>query len=295
VIAADIAPSFARLVRRIRDELQRAGVEGAARDARLIVAHAASLSDAGLIVRERDAVDAGIIERAEFGAQRRAAGEPVARIVGEKEFYGLVFALGPDTLVPRPETELLVEASLAHLGQCRGPRFLELGTGTGCVAIAMALHCPTATGLATDISEGALEVAADNARTYGVEGRLGFAPGDWYGAVPAGERFDLVVANPPYIASADLPGLAREVSEHDPRAALDGGADGLDGLRAVVAGAGKYLGPGGMLAVEIGASQAAPVAALAREAGFETITTRQDLAGHDRVITSRVPGREEQC
>ncbi len=293
MIAADIAPTFARLVRRVRDELERAGIEGAARDARLIVAHAASLSDAGLIVRERDAVDAEIIGRAEAGARRRAAGEPVARIVGEKEFYGLVLALGPETLVPRPETELLVETGLAHLGECRQPRFLDLGTGTGCVAIAMALHCPSASGLATDLSAAALEVAAANARTYGVQGRLRFAQGDWYGPVPAAERFDLVVSNPPYVAAAEIPGLAREVRDHDPRAALDGGADGLDALRAVVAGAGKYLKPGGILAVEIGASQAAPVASLARRAGFETITTRQDLAGHDRVITSLVPGREE--
>lgn len=292
MIAADIAPSFSRLVRRIRDELEQAGIDGAARDARLIVAHAASLSDAGLIVRERDPVDGEIVRRAEDGARRRAAGEPVARIVGEKEFYGLIFQLGPETLVPRPETELLVETGLAHLGGCRQPRFVDLGTGSGCIAVAMALHCPAARGLATDLSGAALEVAAVNARTYGVEGRLNFARGEWYAAVPAAERFDLVVSNPPYIAAAEIPDLPPEVREHDPKLALDGGGDGLEALRAVVAGAGKYLKPGGMLAVEIGASQAASVAALARAAGFGTITTRQDLAGHDRVITSLVPGHD---
>lgn len=294
MIAADIAPTFARLERRIRDELEAAGIEGAARDARLIVADAASLSAAGLIVRQRDPVDGDVVRRAEEGAARRGAGEPVARIVGEKEFYGLIFALGAATLVPRPETELLVEAGLAHLGRCRASRFLDLGTGSGCIAIALALHCPAATGLATDISEAALDVARANARTYGLEGRLGFASGQWYAAVPADERFDLVVANPPYVASAEVAGLAPEVREHDPRRALDGGADGLDALRAVVAGARAFVRPGGMLAVEIGAEQADSVAALVRAAGHEALTTHQDLAGHDRVITSLVPGRTDR-
>ncbi|HUV33167.1 MAG TPA: HemK/PrmC family methyltransferase, partial [Devosiaceae bacterium] len=209
--APDIAPDFGRLVRLIRDRLERAGVPDAARDARLLVAHAADLGDAGLIVRERDKVDGGIVRRAEVHADRRAAGEPVARIVGEKEFYGLVFELGTATLVPRPETELLVDVALEHLAANRAPRFLDLGTGSGCIAIAVAAHCPAASGLATDASEAALDTARSNAATYGVGDRLGFARGDWYGAVPEGARFDLIVANPPYVETGAISGLAPEV------------------------------------------------------------------------------------
>lgn len=286
----DIAPSFGRLVRQLRDRFERAGIETAAMDARLLVAHAGGLNDAGLIVRENEPVDGDIVTGAEGFAQRRLAGEPVARIVGEKEFYGLAFTLGADTLVPRPETELLVEAGLAHLAGRPAPRFLELGTGSGAVAVAIATHCPAATGLATDNSAGALETARANADLYGVSDRLQFALGDWYVAVPVDERFDLIVCNPPYIETAEIAELDKEVRLHDPIGALDGGADGLAALRTVIAGAPNRLSPGGMLAVEIGASQGAAVSMLMDEAGLQSVAVRPDLAGLDRVASGRRSG-----
>ncbi|MEX0628360.1 MAG: peptide chain release factor N(5)-glutamine methyltransferase [Cucumibacter sp.] len=290
--APDIAPDFGRLARRIRDRLEAAGIEGAALDARLLVAHAAGLSAPGLIVHERDKADGAIVKRAEEFAERRASGEPVARIVGEKEFFGLVFALGPTTLVPRPETELLVEAGLVHLADRRAPSFLDLGTGSGCVAVAVAMHAGNAKGLATDASAAALAVARRNARTHGVESRVTFAAGDWYAAVPKGARFDLIFSNPPYISSDAIASLTREVREHDPRLALDGGADGLVALRAIVLGARHFLNPGGMLGVEIGAGQGPAVAALFAQAGLAAVTTRQDLGRHDRVMSGVSPAAD---
>ena len=286
------APDFAHLVRRIGDELATAGIDSPRRDARLLVAHAAGLSPAGLILREKDPVGAETLGRAETFAARRARGEPVARIIGEKEFYGLVFALGPATLVPRPETELLVEIALTHLAGKTAPRFVDLGTGTGCIAIALAMHAPAASGLATDRSDDALAVARANAATYDLGARLAFAQGDWFHAVSAGERFDCILSNPPYISSREIPTLDREVREYDPFAALDGGPDGLDAFREIIARAPSHLASCGLLAVEIGAAQSESVAGLFEQAGLESVTTRRDLEGHDRVVAGRLPARK---
>lgn len=288
----DIAPDLARLVRRIGDKLAAAGVENPRRDARLLVAHAAGLNAASLVLREKDPVGGETMERAEDFAARRAAGEPVARILGEKEFYGLVFALSAATLVPRPESELLVEIALTHLAGKTAPRFLDLGTGTGCIAIALAMHAPAASGVATDLSEEALGTARANAAIYDLGSRLQFARGDWFDAIGADERFDCILSNPPYIRSGEIPALDREVREHDPLAALDGGADGLAAFRAIVAGASEHLEPGGLLAVETGATQGESVAGLFIAAGLESVTTRRDLSGLDRVVMGRLPARK---
>ncbi len=209
-------------------------------------------------------------------ATRRAQGEPVAYLIGEKEFYGRSFAVSPAVLVPRPETELLVELALARLRPLPAPRVLDLGTGSGCIAVTLALECPAASLLAVERSADALAVARANAQRLGA--RVEFALGDWYENVGGG--FDAIVANPPYVAAAD-PHL--QALQQEPQHALVAGGDGLADLRRIVAGAPAHLHPGGWLAVEHGHDQAAGVRRLFALAGFVAIETHRDLAGVERV------------
>lgn len=209
------------------------------------------------------------------------------RILGEKEFYGRPFALGPATLVPRPETEALVDIGLEVLAGHKAPRLLDLGTGTGCVAISLLAELPVATGVAIDLSADALAVARRNAERHEVATRLQFRRGSWFEPVERAERFDLVVSNPPYIETVEIGRLDVEVRSHDPLLALDGGPDGLAAYRAIMQSAPGHLVPGGILAVEIGWRQAEAVSDLMAEAGLGDITVRRDLAGHDRVVLAR--------
>ncbi len=256
----------------------------AALDARLLAAHVLALPPSELALHDDDNVGAAAVARLEALVARRALGEPVARIVGEKEFYGLDFALGPETLVPRPDTETVVEAALAFVDQ-RGLRdadlrILDLGTGSGAILVALLAHLPRALGVGVDLSEEALAVAAANARRHGVAQRVRFVAGNWTDAVR--ETFDVAVSNPPYIPADEIDLLAPEVRVFDPRVALDGGADGLDAIREILARLDDALAPGGMAFVEIGAGQSEMVAALASEKGF-AVGFRADLAGIKRV------------
>jgi len=229
---------------------------------------------------------------AEF-IRRRMTGESVARIIGEREFYGLAFKLNAATLEPRPDTELLVELALGALPAAG--RLLDLGTGTGCIPIAILANQPDATAVAVDLSADALGAARDNAERHGVNGRIEFLQGSWFeplepsslkgdrGEVP---MFDLIVSNPPYITSAVVETLEPEVRDFDPRLALDGGPDGLAPYRIIAAQAAEWLRPGGWLMVEIGHDQGAAVSALFIEAGFADIAVHRDLNGLDRVVTA---------
>lgn len=262
-------------------------METAELDARLLAEAAFGLSRLELVTRERDRPDAEALARFSAFAERRLAGEPVMRILGEREFYGRSFALGPATLVPRSETEALVDIGIEVLAGRKAPRLLDLGTGTGCVAISLLAEIPAVTGLATDLSEDALAVASANARRHQVAERLTFRRGSWFAPVERGERFEFIVSNPPYIESADIERLDVEVREHDPLLALDGGPDGLAAYRAIVQSAPAHLTVGGVLAVEIGWPQAEAVSDLMAAAGLGDITIRRDLAGHDRVVMAR--------
>ena len=202
---------------------------------------------------------------------RRAAGEPVAYLTGRREFYGLEFQVTPDVLIPREETELLVDIAL----ETKARQILELGTGSGCLAVAVAKHLPQARVTAVDACAAALSVARQNAARHGVGIR--FLQGDWFAPL-AGERFDLILANPPYVAEHD-PHLAQGDVRFEPRAALAAGPDGLREIRRIVAAAPAYLAPGGQLWFEHGYDQAAAAAALLAEAGFVDIDERRDLAG----------------
>lgn len=216
--------------------------------------------------------------------KRRLSGESVARIIGHREFYGLDFGLNAATLEPRPDTELLVDLALDALPE--GGRLLDMGTGTGCIPIALLVNRPDAGAVATDLNMEALAQAGDNAKRHGVDGRLRLLQGDWFGALGAEKRFDLILSNPPYIESAVVETLAAEVKDFDPLLALDGGPDGLAPYRVIAAGAGDWLRDGGRVMVEIGFDQGEAVSALFAAAGFEAISVHKDLAGLDRVVSA---------
>jgi release factor glutamine methyltransferase len=237
-----------------------------------------------LINRERDLADPAALARLRELGERRLRGEPVSRILGEKDFYGLSFTLNEATLVPRPETELLVMRALTLLDGRPRRRLLDLGTGTGCVALAILSASPSTTAVAVDLSARALEAVAANAERHGVARRLEARVGSWFEPLKPREKFDVIVSNPPYIVAEVIPTLAEEVKGHDPLLALDGGTDGLDAYREIVAGAPRWLKPGGALVVEIGHDQAEAVRRLFRDSGFIDVVVEKDLAGLDRVV-----------
>lgn len=219
--------------------------------------------------------------------RRRGEGEPVAHLTGRREFWSRSFVVTPDVLVPRPETELVVERALAWIegtgGRDRALRMLDLGTGSGALAVALAAELPEAHLTAVDVSPAAAAIAERNAEAAGVSARVRVVVSDWTAALPADARFDLIVANPPYIRSGDLATLPPEV-RREPVLALDGGTDGLDAYRRIAVEAARVLEPGGGFFCEVGAGQAPEVAALLGAAGFEDVVTFPDLAGIARVV-----------
>jgi len=279
--------------RRLAQAFRTAGLDAPELDARVLVGHALALDHAALAAAAERPLSADEAAAIEALARRRLAGEPVARIVGWKEFWGLPLRLGPATLVPRPETETVVEAALALLDAQgrRGQtlRIADLGTGSGALVVALLSELPQAFAVATDISVAALKVARDNCGALGFGGRAGFVACEFGAALCGG--FDLVVVNPPYVRSADIAGLAIEVRAHDPVVALDGGPDGLTAYAALARDAGRLLRPGGHLVVELGAGMAADVAALFCAADLTPLAPRPDLAG----IARALPIRRTEC
>lgn len=261
----------------ITARLKAAGIEEPRREARLILAAALGTNAAGLMAR--DEVDEAAYEPL---LARRAAREPLAYIAGRKEFWGLEFAVTPVTLIPRPDTETLVEAVLES--GLKPGTVLDLGTGTGCLLLAVLHECRAAFGVGVDINPAAAALARRNAAALGLSPRAAFLAGSW--AESLGGKFDLVLSNPPYIEHGDLAGLMPEVRNHEPGTALDGGADGLAAYRAIIADLPRILAPNGLAVLELGAGQAISVAALAAAAGF-SCTLRRDLAGIERAACLR--------
>jgi release factor glutamine methyltransferase len=254
-------------------------------EAQILSAHALGVERSWLIAHDRDVLTTAQAKEIEILMVRREVGEPVAYILGEKEFYGRMFKVNTDVLIPRAETELLVEAALARLPKDRPTRILDLGTGSGCIAITLALVCPRCIVSAVDRSPAALAIAQGNAATLGA--RVEFRASNWFGDL-LGEAFDIIVANPPYV-----PASAKELTEGDvryePRSALTAGDAGLDDLTHIAREAPRHFLPGGWLMVEHGWNQGEACRNLFGSQGFVDVLTLGDLAGHDRVTLGRQP------
>lgn len=276
----DSPPTVAGLLARARAVIEPA-------DADILLAHALGRARSWLFAHADDPVARGDAERFDGLLQRRIAGEPVAYLTGARGFWTLDLAVTPVTLVPRPETELLVEVALARIPAAATVRLADLGTGSGAIALALAKERPRAQVVATDASAAALEVARGNAVRNGI-GSVEFRQGDWLAAL-ASETFDLIASNPPYIADGD-PHLTQGDLRFEPAMALSCGVDGLNAIRTIVAGAPRSLNAGGWLLLEHGLEQGAAVRALLAQAGLVAVETVQDLEARDRVTLGKAPG-----
>ena len=274
----------------LAEKFRQAGIDSAEADARLLTAHALSIDRAELIANGERALTMDEANAIDALGARRLRREPVARIFGAKEFWSLPLQISPAVLVPRPETETVVEAALAVIAretlQMKRLRLLDIGTGSGALLLALLSELRNAVGIATDISAAALAVARANAERNGLAARCTFVACD----IAAGVQgpFDLVVSNPPYVAHGDIASLAPEVRDYDPALALDGGTDGLDGYRAIAAEARRLLASNGKSVVELGAGQERAVRALFTKAGLTVTAVRNDLAGIPRALVTSV-------
>jgi release factor glutamine methyltransferase len=262
--------------------------ESARTDAEYLLAHALGIPRGRLLARLSESSAPGGFDEL---VQRRLAHEPVAYILGEWEFYSLDFEMRPPMLVPRPETEHLVEVVLEHFAN-RPVRILEIGTGTGCVAVAIAKHAPECSIVATDINPDALDLARRNAVRHGLDSRIEFREGNLFDALSSPDPpFDVICSNPPYVEESDFPNLSSTIRLYEDPRALVAGPDGLAVVRQIVARAPAYLAPGGLLALELGMGQYAIVRELLRNEAFEAPEVRRDLAGIERIVYARMPAR----
>ena len=279
--------------RTLTSSLKSGGVTSAELDARLLVGDALGLDFTGLVAAARRRLSEEEAHRLEEFMQRRLAGEPVARIIGVKEFWGLPLQLSPATLVPRPDTETVVELALEIWRSEQGgqPRsIVDIGTGSGAILLALLSEWRETTGIGTDISLMALQTARLNAGRLGFTPRAAFVACDYMAALSG--VFDLIVSNPPYIRSVDIAELDRDVRAYDPLAALDGGADGLAAYRAIVPQAARLLAPGGTLIVEAGCGQSGPISQMMAASGLTSVRPpKADLAGIPRAVSGRKPSR----
>lgn len=286
-----MSTTLAEALAAARRRLEDAGIADAARDARALLDGLLHLSSTAFLVDGDRSLTGEQMTMIEGAIERRAKREPVHRILGRRAFSRLDLMLSPDTLEPRPDTEILVDTLVPHVrrfvsdrGACR---ILDLGTGTGAICLALLDLVPGATGVGADVSQGALETAMRNADMNGLAGRFDVVESDWFAAVTG--VFDIIVSNPPYIVHSVVETLDEEVRLHDPILALDGGDDGLDAYRAIAAGAADHLAQDGLVAYEIGYDQKASVTGIMREKGFARIAAVEDLGGNDRVLVFSKP------
>jgi release factor glutamine methyltransferase len=268
-----------------RRRLEAAGVDSPVIDARLLLEAGAGVGRIDIITDPRRAVTPAQVAGVEALVRRREGREPIGHILGHKGFWTLDLEVSRDVLTPRPETELLVEVAMETLPKGWPARVLDLGVGSGAILLAVLSERPEATGVGVDASAAALALAQANANRTGLADRLVLQHGDWAEGVDGG--FDMVLSNPPYIPTADIEGLEPEVSRYEPRLALDGGADGLDAYRAIIAALPRLLAPTGAFALEVGQGQADAVRALAEAQGLQTTVPRVDLAGIPRVVAGK--------
>jgi release factor glutamine methyltransferase len=266
----------------VREVYQRLKSRIDALDARLLMCHAMKTSQEEFLLQQHDKLQPLIVEAIEVMAVQREQGKPVAKILGYREFYGRHFITTNDTLDPRPDSETLIEAVLKQIKPDQPCHILDLGTGTGCLLITLLCERPDATGVAVDSSPPALTVARKNAYALGVMDRIQFVESDWTQKLDG--LFDIVVSNPPYIATHEIDGLAVDVKQYDPMAALDGGPDGLESYRLIIGDLSRILKPGGLAAFEVGHTQAHQVGELLTTYRFKNVTFAKDIAGIDRVV-----------
>jgi release factor glutamine methyltransferase len=269
----------------VRRRLEAAGIDTPVFDARLLLEAGAGVTRLDIVTDPRRPMTAEQVSAVEALTRRREQREPAGHILGRRHFWTLDLAVSPDVLIPRPETELLVEFALKTLAPQQEARVLDLGVGSGAILLATLTDRPNATGVGVDRSEEALAVAQANANALNLSSRLDLRKGDW--AEDLNETFDLVLSNPPYIASNDIDGLAPEVALYEPRMALDGGADGYDAYRAIIAELPRLLKPGGVFAFEVGQGQADTVAGMAEAQGLTTMPIKRDLADIPRVVAGQ--------
>lgn len=290
-MSAPVVMTLAERVAEAARRLAEADIDArdAAFDAEVLARHALGWGRATYLARWREPPPTGFEEPFESLVARRYRREPVARITGRREFWGLVFEVAPAVLVPRPESELLVETALARLGDRTAQwEIADVGTGSGCLAIALARELPRARVTATDICQDALAVARRNAARHGAADRVTFQHTDLLDGLPG--PFDLIVSNPPYVPDGVIGTLAPEVRRHEPATALQGGPDGLDTVRRLVAVATDRLRPGGWLVMEVGAGQSGDAAAIAQRAGLQVVDVRPDLQGIPRAVVMQPEG-----
>ncbi len=283
---SDTGSTIGALQADARSRFATAGLDDPASDAKVLVAGLFGLSFTETVTRSYEPVDADQVARLDAAVLRRLAREPVHRILGEREFYGLPLSLSPATLEPRPDTEILVDSLLPHLRRLTGVHgaidILDMGTGTGAICLALLQESPAARGLGSDLSEEALSTATGNADRNGLADRFRTAHGSWF--EPISGRFHAIVSNPPYILSDVMATLSAEVRDFDPVAALDGGRDGLDAYRAIALEAAKFLHDDGVLGLEIGYDQRLAVTALFEASGFRLIEAARDYGHNDRAL-----------
>jgi release factor glutamine methyltransferase len=274
----------------LAESFRQAEIDSAEADARLLIAHALGIDRAELMANGGRALSADEAKAIDALAERRLKREPIARIFERKEFWSLNLQISPAVLVPRPETETIIEAALdaavRDALQMEKLRILDIGTGSGALLLALLSELPNATGIGTDISAAALEVARGNAERNDLAARCTFIACDIATGVQG--PFDLIVSNPPYVARGDIASLSPEVRDYDPTVALDGGTDGLDGYRAIAADAKSLLAQGGRLIVELGMGQETAVRALFTKAGLAVADAHDDLAGIPRALSAKI-------
>ena len=284
-------PTYDALLRDAAVALASAGIDNVRFEARLLLARAAGLSVEQLVARGGDPAPAAVVTALRELTGRRVRREPMAYILGEREFWGLAFKVSPAVLVPRPDSETLIETALELVPDRTRPlRLLDLGVGSGCLLLTLLREYPEATGVGMDASEAALAMARENAEALGVAARARLTLGDWRQPdwiERLGGPFDLLVSNPPYIESRTIDGLMPEVARHEPRLALDGGTDGLDAYRLIAAAAPRLIVPGGWLLAEGGEGQASDIAGIFAAAGLSPQPARKDLAGVERVVPAK--------
>ncbi len=278
--------TVSQILTEVRRRFTEGGIEDPATDARILTAGLLGLSSTELITRGGDEVDEEKARLVDAAIARRLAHEPVHRILGEREFYGLSLSLSPETLEPRPDTEILVDTVAPYLHRLAKDEghihILDMGIGTGAICLALLSECPEASGIGSDVSVDALKTAQANAERNGLQNRFQAVRSNWFENIAG--LFHVIVSNPPYIASSVIHNLAPEVTKFDPVAALDGGPDGLDAYKAIAKDAARFMQPNGIIGLEIGYDQRASVTALFEHEGFKLLESVKDYGLNDRVL-----------